>query len=158
MSSPASRRSNRNRQSATPVRSPLGNNAVGDSAQPPSPNQETNPEEPRAQTTPRASRQAPPASSPLFYGSSPLANGGNTPVSNERMDISTPLRQTSFVDRESTPRPRAPPPGGKSIIFPLRTQSDDRDFRLVASKVCLKLKPWPRSRRQHSFPSRYPDK
>lgn len=146
MSSPASRRSNRNRQSATPVRSTLGNN------------QETNLEEPRAQTTPRASRQAPPASSPLFYGSSPLANGGNRPDSNERMDSSTPLLQTSFADRESTPRPRAPPPGGKSITFPLRTQSDDRDFRLVASKVCLKLKPWPRSRRQHSFPSRYPDK
>lgn len=109
MSSPASRRSNRNRQSATPVRSPLGNKSP------------IQPEEPRAQTTPRASRQAPPASSPLFYGSSSPANGGDRPVSNERMDISSPLRQTSFADRESTPRPRAPPPGGKSIIVHLRT-------------------------------------
>ena len=117
MSSPTSRRSNRNRQSATPVRSPLGNNAAGGSSQPPSPNQETAPQEPRAQTTPRASRQAPPASSPLFYGSSSPANGGNLPASNERMDISSPLRQTSFADRDSTPRPRAPPPGGKSIIY-----------------------------------------
>lgn len=147
MSSPASRRSNRNRKSATPVRSPLGNNAVGGSTQPSSPNQETNPEQPRAQTTPRASRQALPASSPLFYGSSSPANGRNRPDSNERMDISSPLRQTSFADRESTPRPREPPPGGKSIISPLRTQSDDCNFRLVASTICLKLKPWPRSER-----------
>lgn len=145
MSSPASRRSNRNRQSATPVRSPLGNNAVGGSTQPQSPIQETATQEPQAQTTPRASRQAPPASSPLFYGSSSPANGGNRPVSNERMDISSPLRQTSYADRDSTPRPRAPPPGGKSIVFSLRTQSDDRNPRLVASTICLKLKPWPRS-------------
>lgn len=147
MSSPASRRSNRNRQSATPVHSTVGNNAVGGSTQPPSPNQETNPEIPRAQRTPRASRQAPPASSPLFYGSSSPANGGNRPISDERMDISSPLRQTSFADREATPRPRAPPPGGKSMIFHLCTQSDDRNSRLVASTICFKLKPWPRSER-----------
>lgn len=44
------------------------------------------------------------------------------------MDISSPLRQTSFADRDSTPRPRAPPPGGESIVFSLLTQSDDHNL------------------------------
>lgn len=145
MSSPASRRSNRNRQSATPVRSLSGNNALGGSTQPPSPNQENAPQEPRVQMTPRASRQVAPASSPLFYGSSSPANGGNRPVNMEPTDVSSPLRQTSFADRDSTPRPRAPPLGGESITSTLLTQSDDHNSRLVASTICLKLKPRPRS-------------
>lgn len=108
MSSPASRRSQRNSVSATPQRS------ARSSQQAPSPVRSA--QQNGLQATPRASRQHNiVASSPLIHQSSPLngaqpsagaaeANGAT------RINISSPLRQASVAD--NTPRGRVQAPGG----------------------------------------------
>ena len=121
MSSPASRRSQRNSLTATPTR------AARNSLQPPSSlavmaQEQSQPQQNGAAShqhiqspgTPRASQQNMAASSPLFFRSSPV-NGAANANENERMEISSPLRQASSVpDNDGTPRGRAPPPNGQS--------------------------------------------
>ena len=119
MSSPASRRSQRNSLTATPRR------AARNSLQPSSPavaaqeqSQPPQNEAPRHQQsqspgTPRASQQNIAASSPLFFRSSPV-NGAANINGPERMEISSPLRQASSIpDNDGTPRDRAAPPNGE---------------------------------------------
>lgn len=108
MSSPASRRSQRNSVSATPQRS------ARSSQQAPSPARSAH--QNGSQATPRASRQNNiAASSPLIYHSSPLNGSQPTAGADEangasRMNISSPLRQMSVAD--NTPRGRVQAPGG----------------------------------------------
>ena len=117
MSSPVSRRSNKSRSSATPVRSAqnpeqLANSPARSFVQAPSGAPDTasvSGQESRFRETPRASRQTLASSSPLFFRSSP-ANGATGIIANDGMDISSPLRDTSLAD--STPRGRLEPPGG----------------------------------------------
>lgn len=121
MSSLVSRRSNRNRPSATPVRSARNSEqlenspAPGSALAPPPRNLETasaSVHESHSHGTPRASRQTLASSSPLFFRSSP-SNAGTRAIANDRMDVSSPLGQTSIAG--STPRGRLQPPGGTSI-------------------------------------------
>ncbi len=119
MSSPAPRRSQRNSASATPVRATRNSRQVRSSpaiheGHDPSRDVGTPsrvPEEPEGQATPRASRPPVLSSSPLFFQSSPIRGpaGGNA-AENGRMDISSPLRQTSLA--EATPRQGLQVPGG----------------------------------------------
>jgi len=108
MSSPASRRSQRNSVSVTPQRSPRHSQQAPSSAR--------SAQQTGSHATPRASRQNNiAASSPLLYHSSPLNGAQLTAGADEangasRMNISSPLRQTSVAD--STPRGRVPAPGG----------------------------------------------
>lgn len=122
MSSPAPRRSQRNSASATPMRStrnsqqlrssPVVPDRSGDQGTP-----SMTPGQSRRQETPRASRQPVLSSSPLFFRSSPVnETGGANGTRNERMDISSPLRQTSLAN--STPRQQLQAPGGISMVFP----------------------------------------
>ncbi|KAI9701794.1 MAG: hypothetical protein M1836_001138 [Candelina mexicana] len=122
MSSPASRRSQRDSLSGTPKR------ASTRSQQPPS-SPVVGPEQGGSQTfpqnspskqrppqgTPRGARQNVVSSSPLFFQSSP-ANGASAPTG-QRMEISSPLRQESnATDGDRTPRAGRLPPGDSSPI------------------------------------------
>ncbi|KAL8826345.1 MAG: hypothetical protein Q9191_003859 [Dirinaria sp. TL-2023a] len=116
MSSPASRRSQRNSISGTPARSTRSSQPVNSPARSAQQN--------HSQATPRALRSNNVASSsPLFFDSSPVngaptANGarnfnGATGATNANgMDISSPLRQMSVAD--STPRGRMQGGGAES--------------------------------------------
>lgn len=120
MSTPTSRRSQKSRLSATPVRSTRNSQAPGSSpaiasGQVPLANPRAAASSPHnsIQETPRASRLNVASSSPLFYRSSPVngAAGSNT---NDRMDIiSSPAGQISIAD--STTRERLQPLGGMKI-------------------------------------------
>ena len=116
MSSPASRRSQRNSLTSTPARSTrnsqlLGGGPTAISRQAPPPNHDIASTSPQAdlQATPRASRQNVALSSPLFFRSSP-ANGVADANMNDGMNISSPLRKTSIAG--STPRGRPQAVGG----------------------------------------------
>ena len=120
MSSPVSRRSNRNSPSATPVRSARNSEQLANSPAPGSAlaSAPRNPEtasasvhESHSHGTPRASRQTLASSSPLFFRSSP-SNAGARATAQDRMDVGSPLGQTSIAG--STPRGRLQPPGGTS--------------------------------------------
>ncbi|MCJ1397635.1 hypothetical protein MMC11_000831 [Xylographa trunciseda] len=60
-----------------------------------------------------APRQTVPSSSPLFFRSSPASTAMNN---NQRMEISSPLRQASSVAGDATPRGQPQPPGDSSPI------------------------------------------
>ena len=112
MSSPTARRSQRSSKSATPVR-PARNTTQPRSS--PAPNQEQQTadasqhlaQEQRSTPVPRTNIAS---SSPLFFRSSP-ANGRAPVNSNGAMDISSPLRQVSIADSDTTPRGRVGPTG-----------------------------------------------
>ena len=116
MSSPASR-SSRKSTFGTPRSARISREVPGSplaaSAQNSINNPLSSPQQPVAQATPRATRQNFTSSSPLFFRSSP-ANGGEVAANGgDRMEISSPLRQTSSaVDNDLTPRGRANPPNG----------------------------------------------
>lgn len=143
MSSPASRRSQRNSQSATPAR------ISRTSQQPPSspaaavaPRQATSEQQDANQGTPRVSRQNVPSSSPLFFRSSPV-NGDATAHGADRMDISSPLRQASGAeDNDGTPRGRPQPPDGElpGILEEAMMSYADFDDRIIAHTLCVQLK------------------
>ncbi|SLM36042.1 dna replication licensing factor mcm4 [Lasallia pustulata] len=138
MSSPSSRRSQRNSLTATPRR------AARNSLQPPSspavaaqeqsqPPQNEAPRHQQSQSpgTLRASQQNVAASSPLFFRSSPV-NGAVNINGTERMEISSPLRQASSIpDNDGTPRDRAAPPNDSS---PIRYASSSSPTRALGSR------------------------
>ncbi|KAL9116820.1 MAG: hypothetical protein Q9187_006649, partial [Circinaria calcarea] len=133
MSTPGSRRSQRNSLTSTPVR------ATRNSQQAPtSPVAATAPSQSGArvalspqgnlQATPRVGRQDVPSSSPLFFRSSPV-NGAGAVNGNDGMDISSPLRQVSILgENELTPRARLQPPNDSS---PIRYASSSSPTRAV---------------------------
>ncbi|KAI9812035.1 MAG: hypothetical protein M1827_004927 [Pycnora praestabilis] len=119
MSSPASRRSQRNSLSATPKRAARDSqqslsSQERDAAQLLEDSQES--QKLPSQSTPRASRHNVATSSPLFFRSSPV-NPSAAPPAAERMQISSPLRQDSIAtDGERTPRARIVHPGDSSPV------------------------------------------
>ena len=132
MSSPASRRSQRNSASVTPAHSTRSNRTAHPHG---------------SQATPRASRQPNiPSSSPLFFNSSPShgivaaegangTNGINGLNGGGGIDVSSPLRQMSVAD--ITPRGRAQAPGGDATTDILHPSSSDRTYRVIAYPLCL---------------------
>ncbi|KAL8971869.1 MAG: hypothetical protein Q9183_000840 [Haloplaca sp. 2 TL-2023] len=99
MSSPASRRSQRKSASATPARS--SRNAQQPASSP-------------ATVAARSPRQQPPQSSPLFFQSSPVNGAGSNVNGEDRINVSSPLRQVST--NNSTPRARTQAVGDSSPI------------------------------------------
>ncbi|KAI9673927.1 MAG: hypothetical protein M1817_002133 [Caeruleum heppii] len=117
MSSPASRRSKRSSQSETPRRT-----AARNSQQPPSsptvPNGAT--AQSTSQSTPRANRQAPPSSSPMFMRTSPI-NPPSAPSSTNGLDRSSPYPGAAHTD-DGGQTPRAGP-SGLGVSSPIRYAS-----------------------------------
>lgn len=155
MSSPAPRRSQRNSASATPVRPTRNSQQIRSSPMVPdrSRDQETPstaPGQAQGQETPRASRQPVLSSSPLFFHSSPV-NGpaGANVTGNGRMDISSPLRQTSLAD--STPRQRLQAPGGTlTDLWFLQPVVADQVDRFFPNSLRSKFQPCSSSKWQCS--------
>ncbi|MCJ1369576.1 hypothetical protein MMC20_000788 [Loxospora ochrophaea] len=121
MSSPASRRSQRNLSSAMPAHEAAPSHSI-----PNSPAPAMAQSSPHA--TPRASRQNIASSSPLFFRSSP-SNSNNIPAgsNNGLMGLSSPLRQASSLgDHENTPQGREQAPKDSSPIRYVSSSSPTR--------------------------------
>lgn len=93
-----------------------------------------------SQATPRASRRLPnentvPSSSPLMYQSSSPVRGEQT-----RMDISSPIRESSLADGETTPRATRTGMRGK-INFLVCWINPANVFRLISNPLYVQLKP-----------------
>ena len=102
MSSPTSRRSQRNSSTATPARSTRNSQVQLGSPSGVMADQE---QQIPTQATPRASRQGVPSSSPLFFRSSPVVGRTVPSGATDAMDLSSPLKHASTaIDGDRTPR------------------------------------------------------
>ena len=141
MSSPASRRSQRNSQAGTPRRSARRtqqppSSPPGSDAQLPG-----GPATSQSSNTPKTSRRNIVTSSPILFSSSPAPR----PAAAGRMEISSPTQQASdAADGDRTPRARQAIGGECFRVYAILNTPLTRQ-RLISSTLRLKLQSHPGS-------------